>query len=419
MGMDIERPDLLRRKRRLRWGIGVGAACAAIGAVALLGSVGIAPPSVERERVWIERVQRGEMLRQVRAQGILAPREIRWITAATAANVTRILVRPGAQVSADTLLMELSNPEVRSQLDAARAAVAAAKAGNAAHAMTQESQLLDLEATEAQISAANELAAAKLQAGEKLKQFGSIAELTMREYQLNAEQERTLLSLQQERVAKFRETERAQLAADRASLAQLEDACALRQKQVDALSVTAGTDGIVQSIAVQEGAGVTAGANLARIVRPGALRAELNVSETQAKDVQVGQKVEIDTRVALVAGRVERVDPAVVHNTVQVDVELLGNPPGGARADLSVDGTIEIDRLPNVLYMPRPVAAREGATLRLFRVDGDGRYARRVTVRLGRTSSMNVEILQGLAPGDRVILSDMTAYDRNDVIRLQ
>lgn len=373
---------------------------------------------MERERVWIERVQRGEMLRQVRAQGILAPREIRWITAATAANVSRILVRPGAQVSVDTVLMELSNPEVRSQLDAARAAVAAAKAGNAAHAMTQESQLLDLEATEAQISAANELAAAKLQAGEKLKKFGSIAELTMREYELNAVQERTLLRLQKERVAKFRETQRAQLEADRASLAQLEDTCALRQNQVDALSAKAGTDGIVQSIAVQEGAQVSAGANLARITGPGALRAELNVSETEAKDIQVGQKVEIDTRVGLVAGRVERVDPAVVHNTVQVDVELLGSPPGGARADLSVDGTIEIDRLPNVLYMPRPVAAREGATLRLFRVDGDGPYARRVTVKLGRTSSMNVEILRGLAPDDRVILSDMTAYERTDVIRL-
>jgi len=358
------------------------------------------------------------MLRQVRAQGILAPREIRWVTAATAANVSRILVRPGARVSADTVLMELSNPELRSQLDAARAAVAAAKAGNAAHAMTEESQLLDLEATEAQISAANELAAAKLQAGEKLKKFGSIAELTMREYELNAQQQRTLLSLQKERVAKFRETQRAQLEADRAGLAQLEDTLTLRQQQVDALGVRAATDGVVQSIPVQEGAQVIAGANLARIARPGALRAELNVSETEANDIQVGQKVEIDTRVGLVAGRVERIDPAVVHNTVEVDVELLGTPPGGARADLSVDGTIEIDRLPNVLYMPRPVAAREGATLRLFRVDANGRYARRVTVRLGRTSSMNVEILQGLSPDDRVVLSDMTAYERNDIIRL-
>ena len=403
----------------MRWGIATTAACAVIGAVALLSTLGVATPSVERERLWIERVQRGEMLRQVRAQGILAPREIRWVTALTAANVTRILVRPGAQVSADSLLMELSNPEVRSQLDAARAAVAAAKAGNAAHAMTQESQLLDLEATEAQVSAANELAAAKLQAGEKLKKVGSIAELTMREYEVNAEQERMLLSLQKQRVAKFRETQRAQLEADRASLAQLEDTYALRQKQVDALSVRAGTDGIVQSVAVQEGAQVSAGANLARIARPGALRAELNVSETEAKDIQVGQKVEIDTRVGLAPGQVERVDPAVVHNTVQVDVELLGTPPGGARADLSVDGTIEIDRLPNVLYILRPAAAREGATLRLFRLDADGRYARRVTVRLGRTSSMNVEILGGLAPGDHVILSDTTAYERNDVIRLQ
>jgi HlyD family secretion protein len=359
------------------------------------------------------------MLREARAQGVLAPREIRWVTAATAAAVSRILVRPGAPVGADTVLIELSNPELRSELRAAHAALAAAKADNAARAMTAESQLLDLKATEAQLSAANELAAAKLQAGEQLKQFGSIAVLTMREYQLNAEQERTLLGLQKERIAKFRETQHAQLEADRARVAQLEDTFSLRQQQVEALSVRAGTEGIVQSIAVQEGAQVVAGANLARVARPGALRAELNVSEIEAKDVQVGQKVSIDTRVGLVAGRVERVDPAVVHNAVQVDVELLGPLPAGARADLSVDGTIEIDRLPNVLYMPRPVAARDGATLRLFRLDPDGRHARRLAVRLGRTSSTNVEILQGLAPGDRVILSDMTAYDGNDVIHLQ
>jgi HlyD family secretion protein len=359
------------------------------------------------------------MLRQVRAQGILAPREIRWVTAVTAANVSRILVRPGEAVRADTVLMELGNPELRSQLDAARAAVAAGKAENAARAMTQESQLLDLEATEAQISAADELAAAKLEAGEKLKKFGSIAYLDMRQYELNARQQRTLLELQKQRIAKFRETQRAQLAADRASLAQLVGTLTLRQQQVDALSVKAATDGVLQSIAVQEGAQVIAGANLARVVRPGALRAELNVSEIEAKDIQVGQKVEIDTHVGVADGQVERVDPAVVHNTVEVDVALLGTPPAGARADLSVDGTIEIDRLPNVLYMPRPVAAREGGTLQLFRVDADGHDARRVTVRLGRTSSMNVEILQGLVPDDRVILSDMTAYDGKDVIHLQ
>lgn len=417
--MDIERPDLLRRQRRLRWSVGTAVLFAAIGLITLLGTWGIAAPSVERERVWIERVQRGEMLREARAQGVLAPREIRWVTADTAASVSRILVRPGARVGADTVLMELRNPELLSELRAAGAALAAAKADDAARAMTAESQLLDLKATEAQLSAANELAAAKLQAGEQLKQFGSIAVLTMREYQLNAEQERTLLGLQRERVAKFRETQRAQLDADRARVAQLADAFSLRQQQVDDLSVRASTDGIVQSIAVQEGAQVAAGGNLARIARPGALRAELNVSEIEAKDVQVGQKVAIDTRVGVVAGRVERVDPAVVHNAVEVDVELIGPLPSGARADLSVDGTIEIDRLPNVLYMPRPVAAREGATLRIFRVDPDGRHARRVSVKLGRTSSSNVEILKGLAPGDRMILSDMTAYDGNDVVRLQ
>lgn len=416
--MDIERPDLQRRRRRARWGAGAAILLAAIGAIALLDSWGMAPPAVERERVWIESVKRGEMLREVRAQGILSPREIRWVTAATAASVTQIVVRPGARVTADTTLMELTNPELSSELHAARAAVAATQAENAARAMTAESQLLDLKATEAQLKAANELAAAKLRAGEQLKEWHSISILTMREYELNAEQQRTMLGLQRERIAKFRETQRAQLEADRARMAQLEDTFRLRQQQVEALSVRAGTNGIVQSIAVQEGAQVIAGANLARVAQPGVLRAELNVSEIEAKDVLAGQKVAVDTRVGVVEGRVERVDPAVVHNVVQVDVELLGALPAGARADLSVDGTIEIDRLPGVLYMPRPVAARDNATLRLFRLDPDGREARRVAVKLGRTSSTSVEILKGLAPDDRVILSDMTAYDANDIIRL-
>ncbi len=416
--MDIERPDLLRRGRRARWGAGAAILLAAIAAIALLDSWAMAPPAVERERVWIESVKRGEMLREVRAQGVLSPREIRWVTAATAASVAQIVVRPGARVSADTTLMELTNPELSSDLRAARAAVAAAQAENAARAMTAESQLLDLKATEAQLKAANELAAEKLRAGEQLKEWHSIAVLTMREYELNAEQQRTMLGLQRERIAKFRETQRAQFMADRARMAQLKDTFTLRRQQVEALSVRAGTNGIVQSIAVQEGAQVIAGANLARVAQPGALRAELNVSEIEAKDVLVGQKVAVDTRVGVVDGRVERVDPAVVHNVVQVDVELLGSLPAGARPDLSVDGTIEIDRLPGVLYMPRPVAARDNATLRLFRLEPDGREARRVAVRLGRTSSTSVEILRGLAPGDRVILSDMTAYDANDTIRL-
>jgi HlyD family secretion protein len=417
--MDIERPDLARRRRRVQWGAATAAVLVTVGAVALLGFWGTAPPPVERERVWIDRVQRGEMLRQVRAQGTLAPREIRWVTAATAASVAQIIVRPGAQVSGDTTLMQLTNPELRSELRAAGAAVAVAQAENAARAMTAESQLLDLKATEAQLNAANELAAAKLRAGEQLKEWHAIAVLTMREYELNAEQQRTLLALQRERVAKFRETQRAQLKADRARLGQLEDAFRLKEQQVDALSVRAGIAGVVQSIAVQEGAQVSAGANLARIAQPAALRAELKVSEIEAKDVHPGQAVAVDTRVGVVAGRVERVDPAVVHDAVQVDVELLGALPAGARADLSVDGTIEIDRLPDVLFMPRPVAARDGATLSLFRVEPDGREARRVAVKLGRTSSTNVEILKGLAPGDRVILSDMVAYDGDDVIRLR
>ena len=228
-----------------------------------------------------------------------------------------------------------------------------------------------------------------------------------------------MLGLQRQRIAKFHETQQAQALADRARLTQLEDVLALKQKRVSALEVRAGTSGVLQSVAVQEGAQVTAGANLARVATPGALRAELNVSETDAREIQVGQRVTVDLRVASVTGTVERVDPAVVHNTVQVDVALPASLPEVARADLSVDGTIDIGRLANVLYVSRPSATREGGSTRLFRLDADGRHARRLPVTFGRMSATSAEILRGLDAGDRVILSDMSAYDANEIIRIR
>lgn len=417
--MDIERKDLKRRNTRRRWLIGIAAGALALAAVAGVGLLGPALPLVDRNSVWIDTVKRGQMLREVRGQGVLSPKEIRWITARTAAVVERIGIKPGAVVAADTVLMELGSPAATEELESAGAALAAARADAAAKRMGLENQLLDEKSRVAQIRSAYALARAKVDATEGLANQGIIPALTFREYQLDAEQQQTLLGLAAERVAKSGQTLVAQIAADEARIRQLETAYASRARLAEALHVKAGTTGVLQSVAVQEGQEVAAGANLARIARPGELRAELEVAETQAKDVGVGQRVTIDTRTALLAGRVERIDPAVQRGSVQVDVELLGPLPPGSRPDLSVDGTIEIELVPNAVYVARPAIARPDSQLRLFRLSADGKSAERVPVRFGRASVALIEVLEGLAPGDRVLLSDTSVWDKYDRIRLR
>ena len=417
--MDIERKDLKRRNTRRRWLIGIAAGALALAAVAGVGLLGPALPLVDRNSVWIDTVKRGQMLREVRGQGVLSPKEIRWITARTAATVERIGIKPGAVVAADTVLMELGSPEATEELESARAALAAARADAAAKRMGLENQLLDEKSRVAQIRSAYALARAKVDATGGLAKQGIIPALTFREYQLDAEQQQTLRGLAADRVAKSGQTLVAQIAADEARIRQLETAYASRARLAEALHVKAGTTGVLQSVAVQEGQEVAAGANLARIARPGELRAELEVAETQAKDVGVGQRVTIDTRTALLAGRVERIDPAVQRGSVQVDVELLGPLPPGSRPDLSVDGTIEIELVPNAVYVARPAIARPDSQLRLFRLSADGKSAERVPVRFGRASVALIEVLEGLAPGDRVLLSDTSVWDKYDRIRLR
>ena len=417
--MDIERKDLKRRNTRRRWLIGIAAGALALAAVAGVGLLGPALPLVDRNSVWIDTVKRGQMLREVRGQGVLSPKEIRWVTAQTAAAVERIGIKPGAVVAADTVLMELGSPAATEELESAGAALAAARADAAAKRMGLENQLLDEKSRVAQIRSAYALARAKVDATEGLANQGIIPALTFREYQLDAEQQQTLLGLAADRVAKSGQTLVAQIAADEARIRQLETAYASRARLAEALHVKAGTTGVLQSVAVQEGQEVAAGANLARIARPGELRAELEVAETQAKDVGVGQRVTIDTRTALLAGRVERIDPAVQRGSVQVDVELLGPLPPGSRPDLSVDGTIEIELVPNAVYVARPAIARPDSQLRLFRLSADGKSAERVPVRFGRASVALIEVLEGLAPGDRVLLSDTSVWDKYDRIRLR
>jgi HlyD family secretion protein len=417
--MDIARPDLKharRRKQLIAGGIGAVVLLAAGIALATLEP---AAPGVARASVWIDTVKRGEMLREVRGPGTLVPREIRWIAAETNARIERVVVKPGATVDADTVILELTNPEVIDQLLAAQSALTAAQADLTARRVDLENQLLDLEARIATTEADHEAAVLRADAEGELNRRGIVSTLQFKQTALSARQFGTRLKIERERAAKFRQNISAQLAAEGARISQLENTAALRQRQADALRVRAGIAGVLQQVPVEEGQQVAAGTNLARVARPDLLMAELRIAETQAKDIVVGQPVKVDTRNGVVAGTVARIDPAVLNGTVQVDVELPPELPTGARPDLSVDGTIEIERLPDVLYVGRPAFGQPETQATLFRLDEGSDTARRVPVRLGRASVSLIEVQQGLAVGDRVVLSDTSQWDRFDRIKLE
>jgi len=416
--MDIKRDDLKIKKRRKQITIGVVVGVLLLGASFGVARLKPAAPLVERSSVWLDTVKKGEMLREVRGPGTLVPKEIRWITAETAAHVERIVVKPGTPVQADTVLIELSNPEVQEQLARAQADVNAMRADNAAKKMTAENQVLDQKANFAGYEADYESARVESEAKEDLAKRGIIPEIQYKQIQLTAQQRKVRLEIERERMAKFQQMVKSQMAADDARLEQLETTLVLRQRQVDALKLKAGIAGVLQVVPVQEGQQVAAGTNLARVARPDVLRAELHIAETQAKDVTIGQSVKVDTRNGLADGSVERIDPAVLAGTVQVDVDITGKLPPGARPDLSVEGTIQLEKLENVVYVGRPAFGQPNSDVRLFRVNpGDG-TADRVPVKLGRSSVNAIEIRQGLKPGDQVVLSDTTAWDAYDRIRL-
>jgi HlyD family secretion protein len=416
--MDIARPELKQKKRRRQLAIGV--ALAALFAVAGIGLARLGPvlPAIERNSVLVDTVKRGELLREVRGPGTLVPKEIRWIAAETAAHVERIVVKPGAAVQPDTIILELANPEVDDQLLAAKTAVTAAQSDLAAKRTDLNSRLLDEQSAYASAKTDFENARMQAEAEKSVAEKGIIPAVQYKKSLVTLEQLGNRVSIEAQRIDEFKRNIAAQLAAEQARLDQLVATRELRQRQVDALHVRAGIDGILQQVPVEEGQQVAAGANLARVAKPGELMAELRIAETQAKDVALGQPVKVDTRNGIVDGKVLRVDPAVQNGSVQVDVELVGALPAGARPDLSVDGTIELERLPDVLHVGRPAFGQPDSEVRLFRVGEDG-VAERVPVRLGRSSVNQIEVVQGLAAGDRVVLSDTSAWDQYDRIRLK
>lgn len=415
--MDIARPELKLRKRRRQLLIGAALGILVIATAIGIMALGPAMPSVERSSVLVDTVKRGELLREVRGPGTLVPKEIRWIAAETAARVERVLVKPGAAVEADTVILELSNPEVDDQLLAATAALTAAQSDLAAKRTELKSRLLDQQAAQAQARTDYETARMQAESEKSVAEKGIIPAVQYKKSLVVLEQLKYRVDIEQQRVAEFERNINAQLSAEQARLDQLANTRDLRQRQADGLKVRAGIAGVLQRVPVEEGQQVAAGSNLARVARPGDLMAELRIAETQAKDIVIGQPARIDTRNGIVGGKVLRVDPAVQNGTVQVDVELEGELPVGARPDLSVDGTIEIERLADVLYVGRPAFGQPYSEVRLFKVDAD-EVAARVPVQLGRSSVNLIEIRAGLVAGDRVILSDTSAWDRNDRIRL-
>lgn len=416
--MDTQRKDFAKKKRRRQIVFAITGILIVLGVLGIISTLDPAAPKVERESLWIDSVKRGDMLREVRGPGVLVPKEIRWIAAETPARVERIVLKPGATVQADSVILELSNPEVADAQLAAHSALTAAEADLAAQRMTLESQLLDQKANLTEVEGEYELARLQTEAEAELAAKSIISKIQYRRDQLASDQLKVRLGIEKERVAKFGQTMQAQLAAQSARIEQLRNTADLRARQFDGLKVRAGIAGVLQQVPVEEGQQVVAGTNLARVARPDVLMAQLRVPETLVKDVREGQEVSVDTRNGLVPGHVIRIDPAVQAGTVLVDVDLTGTLPPGARPDLSIDGTIRIERLTNVLYVGRPAYGQPESALRLFKVDLKNGSAQRVPVQLGRASVNLIEIRQGLKPGDQIVLSDTSQWDKYDRLRI-
>ena len=416
--MDISRPEFKQQKRRRQIVWTIVTSVLLVIAIVFVSRLERAVPSVPRATVWIDSVREGEMVRQVRGPGKLVPREVRWVTAQAGGRVERILVRPGETVEPDTLLVEMANPDLVQQMEEARFALEAAEADMADTKLQLESQRLDQRAAVGVARAEYEGARLQAEAERELSDEGIVPAIQYQRSVLTAEQLRLRLEIEEERLGQFSASMDAQLAAQQARVEQSRNAYERQRHMVESMDVRSSLAGVLQEIQVEEGQRVELGGNIARVARPDELQAELQIPETQARDVQIGQRVAVDTRNGIIDGTVSRIDPGVTGGTVQVDVELLGHLPRGARPDLSVDGTIEIERLEHATFTGRPSYGQANSQISLFKIEQDGRYAQRIPVRLGRTSVNLVEIVQGLSPGDEVILSDTSAWNDYERIRL-
>ena len=417
--MDIARPSNAKKKR-IRQAVYGGVALIAVVLVSVgLSKLKPAAPTVERAVVWPDSVKRGNIKREVRGLGTLTPEDIRWIPATTQSRVEKIVLRPGSKVQKDSVILELSNPTLDQQLMDAQLKLQAAEANLANLKVSLQNDLLAARSASANADADYNKAQMTFQMNESLYKDQLVSEQVLKLSQVDADQTKVKAQIAKEQLDSKTESTRAQLAVQQSSVDQARAVLNLAQQQHDELRVRAGLDGVLQLVPVEEGAQVAPGTNLARVADPKRLKAEIKIAETQAKDIQIGQKAEVDTRNGIVSGLVARIDPSVVNGTRTVDVTLPGELPKGAVPDLSVDGTIELEQMNNVVYMGRPAFGQEQSTVGLFKIDSDGVNAERVQVKLGRSSVNTVEVLSGLKVGDQVILSDMSAYDAYDRIRLK
>ena len=416
--VDIPRGEDVKRRKRIRQSIYAVSAATVI----ILITVGVsrlkpAAPTVDRATVWIDTVKQGPMVRQVRGSGTLVPEDIRWIPANTQGRVERIVLRAGATVTAESVILELSNPELEQTVLGDQANFRAAQANLESRKADLESGLLNQRAASARVESEYRQAALQLEANEALYTDKLISELQLKQSRSQAQELKNRWEIEQKRLEIAAQNLNAQLAPQQAEVERLRTMYELHQRQREQLKVRAGMAGVLQVVPVEVGQQVAPGTNLARVANPKTLKAELRIPETQTKDLAIGQLASIDTRNGLVNGRVSRIDPAAQNGTVGVDVSLEGALPPGARPDLSVDGTIELERMNNVVYVGRPAFGQENSTVGLFRLT-EGGEAVRVSVQLGRSSVNTIEIINGLRPGEQVVLSDMSAWDQYERIRL-
>lgn len=417
--MDIQRPSNARAKKIRRIVYATIAAVFLAGVTYGVSHLRPAAPTVDKATIWTDEVKRGDMVRDVRGIGTLVPVDIRWIPAQTDSRVDRIVLYPGATVKPDSVILELSNPELQREVLDAEYQLKGAEADLENLKVQINSDLMNQKSIAAQVRSDYEQAKIQHEVDQKLFAQGLGAEVNEQMSKVRMQQLAIRLQLEEDRTKNAEDSAGARLSAQQAHVDQQKALYDLKKSQLDSLHVRAGINGVLQLVPVEVGQHVTPGTNLARVADPSLLKAEIKIPETQAKDVIPGQPATVDTRNGIVNGLVSRVDPSVQNGTVTVDVRFTEALPLGSRPDLSVDGTIELENLKNVLYVGRPVHGQSDATIGLFKLVDDGSDAVRVNVKLGKASVNSVEILNGLNLGDKVILSDMSSMDGVDRIRLR
>ena len=417
--MDIQRASNASAKK-LRLVVYVAIAVMSVAGVTYgVSHLRPAAPAVDKGTVWTDAVKRGPMLREVRGIGSLVPEDIRWIPSQTDSRVDRIVVHPGAIVQPSSVILELSNPELQRDVLDSEYQLKAAQADYENLKVTLSSELLNQKSATASVRSEFEQARIQHEVDEKLRAEGLGTDVTAKLSKVKLEQLGIRLKLEEDRTENSADSAKARLMAQQSRVDQQKALYNLKHSELEALHVRAGIQGVLQVVPVEVGQHVTPGTNLARVADPKKLKAEIKIAETQAKDIAIGQHATIDTRNGVVKGAVSRIDPSVQNGTVTVDVQITDPLPNGARPDLSVDGTIELENLPDVLYVGRPVHGQSDSTIGLFKLVDDGSEAIRISVKLGRSSVSTIEVLDGLKPGDRVILLDMSAWDAVDRVRLR